>query len=741
MPPVHLPWPAAMTTDENGVAKTTFKMPENLTSWRVRSWAMAPGTRVGSDSSNAVTRKPLLLRLQTPRFLVERDEVVISANVHNDLPGRRTVKVLLEIDGQTQLDLLDSAVREQTVEIDPHQQARVDWRCRAIGEGTVTVRAIAITDDASDAMQLDFPVVVNGILKMDSLAGTVRDGQASSKASLQIPEQRRIEQSKLVVRLSPSLAAAMIDALPYLAEYPYGCTEQTLNRFLPTVITQRVLQRMNIDLAKLKDKRNNLNAQELGDAAERRKRWKRFDHTAVFDDELVAEMVTTGVAHLTNMQNADGGWGWFSGLQETSTAHMTATVVRGLLIARQNQVPIVPDVLQRGIAWLEQYQQRELQKLQNADGKVEPYKEHPDNIDALVLSVLVLDDKPNPAMQQILYAQREHLSNYGKVLLALATHQTGNTEQTQMLRRNVEQFLVEDAENETAYLRGQVSWWYWYGSEIEANAMYLKLLSNRKHATYWNSTRDTALVVEAFADYIAVSGEMQPNMRAEVFLSGKRLGSVDFTPENLFDVDNTIEIHGTAVPAGEQILEIRRAGRGNLYWNAYATNFTLEEEIAPAGLEVKIERRYYHLKPTSKSLQLPGAQANVVDTQQAGFTRTLLEDLQALPSGELVEVELLVESKNDYEYLLIEDAKAAGLETVETQSGYFYNSGLSIYRELRDKHVGLCIRWLPRGKYSIRYQMRSEAPGTFTALPSVIQGMYAPELRGNSSDFDLQVVE
>ncbi len=752
-------WLAKLTTDADGRAKTTFKMPENLTSWQLRTWSVASQTRVGSDTTSAVTRKPLLLRLQTPRFLVERDEVVISANVHNDLPGVRRVKVALEIDGETQLDLLDPADREQTVDIESHQQARIDWRCRATAEGTVTVRAIAVTDDASDAMQLEMPIVVNGILKMESLAGTVRTGQASSTATITIPDARRIEQSRLIVRLSPSLAAAMIDALPYLAEYPYGCTEQTLNRFLPSVITQRVLQRMNVDLAKLKEKRNNLNAQELGDAALRRERWKRFDHSAVFDDELVAEMVSAGVARLSDMQNADGGWGWFSGIYEQSGAHTTATVVRGLLIASQNDVPIVPDVLQRGIVWLEQHQQQELLELQNADGKVQPYKEHPDNIDALVFHVLVLADRSNPAMQQILYDQREHLSTYGKALLAWATHKLGNVEQTKMLRRNLEQFLVEDAENETAFLRGQASWWYWYGSEIEANAIYLKLLAaidphgqtaprvvkyllnNRKHATYWNSTRDTALVVEAFADYIAASGEMQQTMRAEVFLSGKRLGTIEFTPENLFDVENSIEIHGSAVPSGEQKLEIRRTGRGNLYWNAYATNFTLEEEIAPAGLEVKIERRYYRLQPTSKSLQLPGKQANVVDTQQAGFTRTLLEDLQSVPSGELVEVELLVESKNDYEYLVIEDPKAAGLEAVETQSGYFTSSGLSIYRELRDRHIGLCIRWLPRGSYSIRYQLRSEAPGTFTALPSVIQGMYAPELRGNSADFDLKVVE
>ena len=83
--------------------------------------------------------------------------------------------------------------------------------------------------------------------------------------------------------------------------------------------------------------------------------------------------------------------------------------------------------------------------------------------------------------------------------------------------RNIEQFLVEDPENQTAYLKlpEGTAWWYWYGSEVEANTWYLKLLArtapqaprtaglvkyllnNRRHATYWNSTRDTAYAIEA----------------------------------------------------------------------------------------------------------------------------------------------------------------------------------------------------------------------------------------------------
>ena len=73
--------------------------------------------------------------------------------------------------------------------------------------------------------------------------------------SFDVPEKRRPKQSRLEVRWSPTLAGAMVDALPYLVDYPYGCTEQTLNRFLPTVITQKVLLDMKLNLAEIRHPR------------------------------------------------------------------------------------------------------------------------------------------------------------------------------------------------------------------------------------------------------------------------------------------------------------------------------------------------------------------------------------------------------------------------------------------------------------------------------------------------------
>jgi alpha-2-macroglobulin len=757
-------WVANIETDAAGKATVTFKMPENLTSWKFRSWAISEQLQVGSSAIEAETRKPLLVRLQTPRFLVERDEIVISSLVNNDTRQATNVSVALEIDGETQMEFAANVQPIQTVMVEAGGQARVDWRMIARAEGKVTLRTIARSDIGSDAMQLEVPILVNGILKTESFAGTVRSGVNSSTAKINIPVERRVEQSKLTVRLSPSLAASMIDALPYLASYPYGCTEQTLNRFLPTVLTQRVLEEMQIDLAKLADKRRaNLNAQEIGSPTDRKAQWQKFDREAVFDKALVDDMVASGVQRLTDMQMADGGWGWFSGVREYSSPHTTATVVRGLLVARENGVAIVPDVTDRGVAWLLQQQAARLQALKDSEtNEREPIKTSVNDTDALVFHVLTLagtDDASMNEMLGFLFEKRQSLSVYGKALVAWATLKRGDVEKTDMLRQNMEQFLIQDAENETAFLDNRASWWYWYGSEIEANAIYLKLLAaqdpngvtaprvvkyllnNRKHATYWKSTRDTALVIEAFADYLRATGELATEMKAEVFLAGKRLGQVEFTAENLFEVNNTIEISGSAVPAGEQTLEIRRTGPGNLYWNAYSTNFTLEEEITPAGSEVKIERRYYRVDPKQGELLLPGKRGAAVDAKRAIGERIPLEDLDELESGSLVEVELLVQSKNDYEYLIIEDRKAASLETVENQSGYFYSAGLSIYRELRDQHVALCIRRLPKGNYSIRYQMRSEAPGVYTALPATISGMYAPELVGNSADFDLQVVD
>jgi hypothetical protein len=328
-----------------------------------------------------------------------------------------------------------------------------------------------------------------------------------------------------------------------------------------------------------------------------------------------------------------------------------------------------------------------------------------------------------------------------------------------MVLRNLSQFVEADDENQTAWLnvRGS-SWWYWYGSGIEANATYLKLLArtdpkgelasrlvkyllnNRKHASYWNSTRDTALSVEALADYLRSSGEAKPELTVEVWLDGKIAKAVEITPATLFTFDNKLVVEGEAVTAGEHVVELRKTGKGPLYFNGYLTTFTLEEFIGRAGLEVKVDRRCYRLDRVDAKEEAPDARGGVVREKVEKYARTELKDLSSVRSGDLVEVELEIESKNDYEYLVFEDFKPAGFEPVDLRSGYIPNP-LGAYVEFRDERVVFFSRWLQRGKHSVSYRLRAEIPGKFNALPARGAAMYAPELKANSDEIRISVEE
>jgi uncharacterized protein YfaS (alpha-2-macroglobulin family) len=772
-------WDAAITTDENGLAEIALDMPENLTTWKIKVWGMGHGTKVGQGESDVITKKDLIVRLQAPRFFVERDEVVLSANVHNYLKNKKQVQVSLELDG----DCLAPAAKEggdpdsltRTIDIEAGGEHRVDWRVKVTREGQATVRMKALSDEESDATQQSFPVYVHGMLKMESFAGALRPQDQSGKVVFDIPAQRRVDESRLEVRYSPTLAGAMVDALPYLADYPYGCTEQTLNRFLPTVITQKVLIDLGLDLKKIQEKRTNLNAQEIGDDEKRAAGWKRFDRNPVFDQEEVARMVKEGVGRLTEMQLSDGGWGWFSGYGEHSYPHTTAVVVHGLQVAQQNDVAIVPGVLDRGVAWLKTYQDQQIELLKNALVKPDPkkpYKTQADNIDALVYMVLADANLKNQEMLDFLYRDRTHLAVYAKALFGLALHKQNERDKLEMILRNISQFVVEDDENQTAYLKlpGENYWWYWYGNDVEANAFYLKLLAktdpqgrlasrlvkyvlnNRKHATYWNSTRDTAYAIEALADYLKASGESKPDMIVEVWLDGQKAKEVKITGEDLFAFDNKFVLEGPKVETGKHTIELKKRGAGPLYYNAYVTNFTLEDHIEQAGLEVRVNRKIYKLTPADKSTKAAGSRGQAVDQRVEKYLRHELENLDTLRSGDLIEIELEIDSKNDYEYLIFEDMKAAGFEPVEVRSGYGGSSGtgaggagggnaMGAYVEFRDNRVSFFVRTLARGKHSVAYRMRAEIPGQFAALPARGYAMYAPELKGNSAEIKLRVAD
>ena len=175
-------WVASLETNSDGLAEVSLDMPENLTTWKIQVWAMGHGTRVGQASTEVVTRKNIIVRMQAPRFFVESDEVVLSANVHNYLPDAKQVKVRLE---QTASDRI--AGRRGANRRNPGRR-RAARRLAREGCSTRARPCSAcwrLTDVESDAVEMQLPVYVHGMLKMDSYTGMLRPmtNAARSKSS------------------------------------------------------------------------------------------------------------------------------------------------------------------------------------------------------------------------------------------------------------------------------------------------------------------------------------------------------------------------------------------------------------------------------------------------------------------------------------------------------------------------------------------------------------------------------
>lgn len=746
-------WIGTVETDANGFAEVAMPLPESLTAWRVRVWAVSDGLRVGQGEAEVVTRKDLMVRLRAPRFLVEGDEATLSALVQNESSRELTVKVRLESDGEA---IATPAPASQTVTVAAGGEALVDWRVTASAEGDARLRAIAIAEGEntpSDGMQIQLPVLVHGAEIVESFSAVIPPEERIATFELIVPEDRRPEATRLEVRYTPTLMGAMLDTLPYLIEYPHGCTEQTLNRFLPTAIVRKTLTDLGVDLEALQP--------EVPAAA------PPEQANPVYDAVELDRIVTAGVERLTDMQLSDGGWGWFSGFGEHSSPHTTAVVVRGLGVARRSGVAVSDNVLQRGQAWLAGYRERQLAALANVDDEGnrldddQPWKRHPDNLDALIELTLGEADQPNETMLRRLFADRLTLAPYSLATLGLALHldaeRDGETAEQSATERDgviryLRQYVEQDDENQTAYLNLPGGyWWRWYGSEFEAHAYFLRLLSatepkgelaprlvkyllaNRQHATRWNSTRDTALVVEAMADYVRSSGEAATDGTVEVWLDGKLRDTQHYTAEDAIHFDGRFVLEGEELAAGRHTLELRRQGEGRLYSGVSLTNFSLEDDLRAAGLEVRVKRRVQRLVPVEATGDDVDARGGVLAPKVERYRRVDVPNLGTVNSGDLIEVELTIASKNDYEYLLIEDPKPAGFEPVEVRSGYTGNS-LGAYVEFRDQRVLFYARTLARGERTVRYRLRAETPGRFSALPTQIRAMYAPDLRGNSDE-------
>ena len=752
-------WLPDVKTDVDGTATIKVTYPDSLTTWSATARAATAGNQFGIGSSTTRTKQPLIVRLQAPRFFVVGDQVTVSAVINNNTDEPLRVAPALSAEGLT------VSGEATPVEVKANSETRVDWPVTVTHASEAKLRVEARGGKYADAMEKKFTIFEHGIEKFVSRSGKMRGDSVAIK--LDIPKERRANSTNLTVQVAPSMATTMLDALPYLIGYPYGCTEQTMSRFLPAVITAKTLRDLGL---KPETAMNKMFGGIENSSAE------ATHPTGRHDLKELDEMTKQSLERLYDFQHADGGWGWWK--QGESDHFMTAYVVWGMTLARQAGIDVKSDVLDRAVGYLD----KELVEEESS------YDAQAWMLHALAVYHNAQHHSEVGKFQdtafQNLWNNRDKLNAYTRALLALSAHNYGYREQAKTLIENLENGVKVDSHPDTSIVQrgaqasdpsviGTAHWgedgvyWRWSDGGVEATAFALRallaidpknklvepvtnwLIKNRR-GSQWSNTRDTAIVVLTLNDFLRTSGELQPVVGYELLVNGTPVTTKQITAEDALSAPSKFAISRELVRDGQnEITIVRKNGNGPLYFSAQAEFFSLEEPLKPAGNEIFVRREYFKL------VNHPTLLKGVVSE------RVPLGDGETVKSGDHIEVVLTVESKNNYEYLLFEDLKPAGLEAVQVRSGeglYIrelkagrgeaakYGSDFTgrsrwVYQELRDRKVALFIDRLPEGLWQVSYEMRAEAPGAFHALPVLGHAMYVPEIRTNGAETRMRVVD
>ncbi|NBV22913.1 MAG: alpha-2-macroglobulin [Proteobacteria bacterium] len=676
-------WLPDVKTGADGTARVPVKYPDSLTGWKATARAVGTGAQFGIASSTTRTKQPLIVRLQAPRFFSVGDLVLVSAVFNNNTDQPLEVKNNLEADGLiiSGVGIKDGMVvkgqRAASVTVPANGEVREDWAIYVKDPGTARLKVTAVSGKYADAMERTYPVHEHGIERFLTRAGKVRGSDITVK--LDIPAARKKDTTTLIVQVAPSLAVTMLDALPYLIDYPYGCTEQTMSRFLPSVVTAKTLKDLGLQPEDVMSRVFGGIEARAGGAAPPNLGAKK-------DLSKLNEMTDAGLKRLYDFQHGDGGWGWW---KEGQSDHwMTAYVVWGLTLAKQSGIAIKANTMERGAAFLDKTLVEE-----ELNYDMQAFMLHS-------LAVQRADAKqagPSPFQTKAfdnLWKNREALNAYTRALFALAAHHFGKADEAKTLIANLENGVKRDERPDLSVLvqpgtpnpkpetavQGTAHWgedgiyWRWSDGGVEATAFALRallaidpqnkliepvtnwLLKGRRGAQ-WSNTRDTAITVLALNDYLRVTKELSPELEYEVTVNGTSIAKRKVSGAEVFAAPSRFAVDTKLIKDGANDIRIKRKGEGPVYFAAEAKFFSLEEPIPASGSEIFVKREYFKL--VGRPTLLKGLV----------YDKVPLLDGESVKSGERIETVLTLEAKNSYEYLLFEDLKPAGFEAVAVRSG------------------------------------------------------------------------
>ncbi len=712
-------WNPNVMTNPWGEATVKIKLPDNLTTWRTTARVITADTKVGQTIAKVIVRKDLLVRMETPRFMTIGDELLIATNVHNYLSTPKDVKVKLVADG------LEVEGTEQIIRVEPRGEQRIDWKVNSKWAYHAKLTVEALTDEESDAMEVEVPVLPHGLemVTAQSMYLTQNDRQ---NISVQIPQGVDLNAVNLQVSTAPSITSAILASMDDLIGYPYGCVEQTMSRFLPNVIVANTLQ-------------------HLGN-----------DYASTIDMQELRKMTAQGTKRLKELQHNDGGWGWWE--NDRSHPWMTAYVCNGIYLAKNAGYDVDSELYNRATAALRRHASQKA----------------PDPTTHAYLMMVAMEFGMDDLWDEKSIPKKTS-GPYETSLWIQAATLAKDTELAKKMLSQLEESAIREG---SEVLWGDKKFYYsWQNDQVEttANAIRAIAMVNNEHSLLpgavqwimrqrrgksWYNTRQTAMTIFGLNEII--KKELNPNLELEIYANGMLIQELTLNKADVYAKGHTIDLKGQTFMAstngigdaskynvlrnGSNTIKVVQKGKGTCYVNTRLTYF-LEgaNEVSRVNKEndaFKVVRTYYKLeKKTANNGKLTYRKVPI--------------NFSKINSGDDIFVKVLVTSKSQHDYVLIEDPIPAGCEFIRETKGYmiegeanydgqndYWNNRYWGYwnwnrwyahREYRDSKLAMTVTSMPAGSYQYSYLLKAQIPGTFKITPAVAQLMYYPENRGFSN--------
>ena len=736
-----------------------------MTGWNVWVHAVTRDLRGGSITKKTRSVKELMVRPYLPRFLREGDTAQVRVVVNNASES--------PLAGDVEFDIVDPETNQSVLtEFGLTQQkAKARFDAKA-GKGstvsfaitapkrprTVAFRVVARAGNLSDGELRPVPVLPGRLHLAQSRFVTLRDRQTRqlSFADMAKGDDPTLVHDQLVVNVDAQLFYTVLQAIPYLVNYPYECTEQTLNRFVSTGIVTSLYDEYPA-VARMAQKLSKRETPlETWDAADPNRKmaleetpWlveskggkdAGLGAVNVLDPRIANAEREASLAKLRKAQTSSGGFPWFPG--GPPSPYMTLYILHGLARASEHGVDVPRDMTQQAWGYIARhYREEYADKLlkENCCWEFLTFLNYVATSfpDASYTGEALTPEEQRKILEHSFRHWKKH-SPYLKGYLALTLKRMGRKSDADKVWASVMD-SAKTTDDQGTFWAPEDRAWLWYNDTIETHAFALRTLMElqpqdaRRHGlvqwllinkklSHWKSTRATAEAIYALTKYLEKEQGLGVRETAVVTVGPKRTEFV-FEPDEYTGKGNRVVIPGDQVdPKQMSTIKVEKTGKG--FGFASATwHFSTDKLPAEArGDFFEVTRTYFRRdRKGTDAVLTPIAQGAKVEV------------------GDEIEVHLSLRTKHAAEYVHLRDPRAAGFEPENAVSRYKWDLGIVWYEEVRDSGTNFFFEWLPVGEYTFKYRLRANMAGTFRVGPAEVQSMYAPEFNAYSAGNQLRV--